>query len=584
MKIRVVFTLFVLVFMFVNSTSSIAIEKKVSKDIVLKAMLDELKRTSTKLKLPEHKPPYFCQFNLYENDDFSVEATLGSVTSTSRERQRTYSPIIRVGDYDFDNTNFHKGFVGQDSSYEQLAPITNAPLDDDYFAIRKTFWINSDFNYKRAVDKFEEKKAYILERAREEKLPDFCKVKKLRYLKPRLKLAIDKERWTNRVKKLSSLFAKYPQIRNSWVRFDERIINTWLVNTEGTIVRNAERAVRILSYANVQAKDGSVFTDGRVFLAHSRDNLPTYDAMEKELNKLAQSLIERTKAEKLDYYEGPVLFKGQAAAQLFGRVMAPYLIGHRKELGNTYYNDSFDRLARRMGRRVMPLFLSVVDDPFAKTFNKKPLFGGFDIDDEGVLPERLTLIKDGYLKTLCSGRTPTKEIKVSNGHGSLQSQTGTSKYSVLFVNSSKTVREDEMLSKLKELGKKAKLDYVVVVERLANSVRDGSLFETVDSQQIEFGPMEGQLTAPIVFYKLSLKDGKKTQLRGGKFGPVTARILKDIVCVGNDADAYAVEDQSNNYYHLISPSLLVSEVEIEKKENVSKPPLIPNPLKEKSKD
>ena len=574
--------IFLIVFLFSGQKAVWGSESN-SGQVILEAMGDELDRTMSRLKLPGYPPPYFCQLNLYENDDFSVEATLGAATSKNRERQRTFDPIIRVGSYDFDNSNFYKpnGFsFTADTTYETLGPISDAPIGDDYHAIRKTFWINSDYNYKKAVEKLEQKKAYTLERNRELKLDDFSRARSIVFIKPTQNLKIDQELWTNRVKDLSRVFRNYPQIRNSWVRYDERIINTWLINSEGTKVQIAERAVRILSYANCQSQDGSVMTDGRVFLAHDRKNLPSMDVIAQELDELARSLIKRSKAEKIDYYEGPVLFEGKAAAQLFARVMAPYLIVHRKKLGMNYYNETDSRLSRRMGRRVMPLFLSVVDDPFAREFRGQPLFGGFDIDDEGVMPEKLVLIKDGYLKTLCSGRTPTKHVKTSNGHGSLQSSSGSAKFSVLFVKSKKTSSKKQLMKRLKELGKEARLDYVIVVRRLANSVRDGSLFETVDSQSIDLGAQEGQLTEPIDFYKVSLKTGKETLLRAGKFGPVTARILKDIVLAGDDSDAYPVEESSNSYCHLITPSILVSEVEIEKEENVSKPPLIPNPLSE----
>ncbi|MBI1269781.1 hypothetical protein GC174_05060 [bacterium] len=551
-------------------------------DETMAAMDDELSRTMKELRLPGHSRPYFCQFNIYENDDFSVEATLGAVTSRTSARQRTFDPIIRVGSYRFDNSNFTRpvnyySSNGGESGYEQLSLISEAPLDKDYNAIRKTFWVNADYNYKKEVENLEQKRAYILERAKEDDLPDFSRVKPVKFLKEPESLAIDKKAWTDKIKRLSGIFRAYSGIRNSWVRYDERIINTWLITSEGTRVRNAERAVRILSYANAQAEDGSVITDGRVFLAHDRADLPSEEAMKKELTGLAGSLIERSGAAKTDYYEGPVLFEGQAAAQLFARVLAPYLIAYRKPLGTDYQSITYDRLAKRLGRRVMPLFLSVRDDPISRRYKNTPLFGGFEVDDEGVLPEKLLLIDKGYLRTLCSGRNPSKYCSLSNGHGSLQGGVS-AKHSVLYVEADKTQSRDQLVERLKKLGKAARLDSVMVVRRLANSVRDGSLFESVDSQISELTSEEGQLTDPLDFYKIDLKTGKRTRLRDGKFGPVTMRILKDIVAAGDDACAYPVEDLSNNYYHLISPSVLVSEVEIEKRENVSKPPVIPGPM------
>lgn len=558
---------------------TLAESQSVDNDLRLRAMGDELARTMKELRLPGHARPYFGQFNIYENDDFSVEATLGAVTSRSAVRQRTFDPIIRVGDYKFDSSNFSREssfYEDSDGAYEQLSLISESPLDENYDSIRKTFWINADYNYKKEVEKLEQKKAYMLERSKQDKLDDFTRVENLTLINPTQSLTIDKQLWTDKVKKMSAVFAAYPQIRNSWVRYDERIINTWMLTSEGTKVRNSERAVRILSYANAQAKDGSVLTDGRVFLAHTRQKLPSDSEMMTDLKALADELVARSEAKKTDYYEGPVLFEGQAAAQLFARVMAPYLVAYRKPIGQDLQNSNKDRLARRMGRRVMPFFLSVKDDPLARVFKGTPLFGGFDVDDEGVRPKALTIIENGYLKTLCSGRVPSRYVSESNGHGSLEGGVN-SKHSVLFVESKKRLKRKELLNRLKELGREARLDHVIVVRRLANHFRDGSLFENVDSQLGEYASEEGQLTNPLDFYSIDIKTGKETLLRDGRFGPVTARILKDIVAAGDDEQAYPVEDLSNNYYHMISPSILVSEVEIEKRENVSKPPVIPGP-------
>ena len=53
--------------------------------------------------------------------------------------------------------------------------------------------------------------------------------------------------------------------------------------------------------------------------------------------------------------------------------------------------------------RVLPAFLSVVDDPTMKTFQGKTLMGSYEIDEEGVRVAPLPVIKNGMLVQLPAG-------------------------------------------------------------------------------------------------------------------------------------------------------------------------------------
>ena len=86
-----------------------------------------------------------------------------------------------------------------------------------------------------------------------------------------------------------------------------------------------------------------------------------------------------------------------------------------------------------------------------KTYQGSELIGNFDSDAEGVVPkDTLVLVENGILKSLYNGRTPTRNIKGSNGHwrykfrgGILTSDLGPG---VLFI----TAKEGKPLDKLKK--------------------------------------------------------------------------------------------------------------------------------------
>src|SRR5215467_11543554 len=71
----------------------------------------------------------------------------------------------------------------------------------------------------------------------------------------------------------------------------------------------------------------------------------------------------------------------------------------------------------RVGARVLPATVTVVDDPSAKEFKGTPLIGGFGVDDEGVRAEKVALVESGTMKAELMSRRPGPDFQESNGHG-----------------------------------------------------------------------------------------------------------------------------------------------------------------------
>src|SRR5260370_13750962 len=99
-------------------------------------------------------------------------------------------------------------------------------------------------------------------------------------------------------------------------------------------------------------------------------------------------------------YTGPVLFEARAAAPLLAQVLGPALNGGRPPisfspvmeqlLGNLGgKSDSVGRL----GARVLPAGVSVVEDPRANDFPGPPLIGGHGVDDAGARRQQVTPVE-----------------------------------------------------------------------------------------------------------------------------------------------------------------------------------------------
>ncbi len=539
-------------------------------DVIFEALTDEMNRSLNQLKLPGHSPPYFIDYTIYENDDFSVEANLGALISKSRKRERTVFPNIRVGSYQMDNSNFKSSVIESGSTQDSFAPV-----DDNYYSIRRALWMLSDSGYKNAVETFEEKKAYLLENNVSDKLPDFRQHKPLTSIEATQRLAIVDHQWADRVRRLSSRFRKFPKLYDSSIRFDERVLNSWMVNSEGTRVSSSESAVRLLLSASIRAEDGSPYDDFQPFLAFERNKLPSESEIEKEVTAMADRLMLLTQAPIIDYYEGPVLFEGQAAAEFFGQVLSPYIKVKRQKISDRIVDMSNSNpLSKKITRKVMSAGFTVTDDPLIKFWDGQALFGGFDVDEEGVQARPVTVIENGVLKTLLAGRTPTDEVPESNGHGRFGTTNTLAKHSSLFVSSTNSMNKAGLYKRLRQEGKAAGLDHVYIVRRLTNSSRD-----VKNQSELYSTPGIISLSRPLLMYRVSVSTGEEQLVRGAEFAPMTLRVLKDIIAAGEEPKAYPVEDTANNYFHVISPAVLVRDVEMERSSvDEVKAPVIPSPL------
>src|SRR5690349_124365 len=77
-------------------------------NVILKAMRDELERARS-LQVTTLEKPYFISYAITDGEVFSASAMLGGLMSSTRERLRVPEVAIRVGSYQFDNSNFAGG-------------------------------------------------------------------------------------------------------------------------------------------------------------------------------------------------------------------------------------------------------------------------------------------------------------------------------------------------------------------------------------------------------------------------------------------------------------------------------------------
>ncbi len=114
-------------------------------------------------------------------------------------------------------------------------------------------------------------------------------------------------------------------------------------------------------------------------------------------------------------YHGPVLFTAEASADVMSRLFVPNIEAARPEMGTTARTRGAYTSSLRS--RVLPDFMSVVDDPGLTTFDGKSLVGSYQVDDEGVPAQKVDVVTRGNLENFDIGREPVKDFPASNGHG-----------------------------------------------------------------------------------------------------------------------------------------------------------------------
>lgn len=498
-------------------------------DPLLKAMSDELARSVAELKLDSLEKPYYIEYAVTDSESFDVEATFGAVVRSYRSRSRPVSIDLRVGSYGFDNSEF----VSTRSLFS--SDMFPRPLvqEDDYAALRHDLWLATDATYKKALEQLAKKRAFVQNKVQGEQVPDFSRAEPVKSVAARKPASYDQAKWQEAVRRLSALFREFPAIQESRVNLRVRSVNKYFTNSEGSVCRQPAPLAMLYARASTQAADGMRLKNFVAFFATSPEQMSSESEIAAAIRQMAQELAALASAPVLDKYVGPVLVTGQAAGEMFAQVLAPQLSGHRPPLVDPPQMAEMlpkSEFADRLNRRVLPDFLTVVDDPTQTSFNGRPLIGSYQVDDQGVPARPVTLIEQGVLKTLLMSRRPRKEIPESNGHGrSMQYGSASAQAGNLFIKTTGGKAFAELKQELINLSKAQGLTHGLMIKMLDNPGISGREFSSLFSPR----PRE-QAPAPLLVYKVSVEDGSEQLVRGLTESHFTPRILKDIVAASSD--------------------------------------------------
>lgn len=536
--------------------SAAALKSQMQQDVVLRALVDELERGRTGLLLQDMDRPYFIEYTLDDDVRAAASAVLGAITSKGVYRSRDFTSDVRVGSYELDHTNFGRGggfSFGGMFSFGGGAPM---PIEDDYLAIRQSIWWTTDRDYKGVLEQLEQKKAFMKSKVIEDKPADFSREEPTVHFDDPARLDIDAEPLAKLAAQLAGVFREFPEIKESSVSVSANGGNRYLVNTEGTRMRTGGLVYSVLVNASVQADDGMDLSNS--FFEHARAlaDLPSADELAERARAMARQLIAVKNAPLLDSYTGPILVDAEAAATIFTLQFATRFAGGQRPVGSTASPDDF---ANKLGKRILPRFMTVVDDPSVENLDGVMAFGHYEYDEQGVRAQRVQLVEEGRLKALLMSRNPSKEYSKSNGHGRGYGRAGVG---CLVVSAQEPASAAELKTELIEAAQDEDLEYGIRIEALGG----------VGSSSRSYGGG----TMPLVMYKV-YPDGREELVRGANISRIDLRAFKRIMAAGDKPYVYNSVGGAGSTVAV--PALLFEELDLAKMDrDFDKPPILPSPL------
>ena len=574
-------------------------------DHTLQAMRDEMARSKTRLELkipgtPQPQRPYYVEYRLLDLDVREVVAEFGTLVSSSHTRNRFMDVEARIGDYKLDSSNF----VSDDGFRGFIGPTGSVGIDRDYDSLRQDLWIATDQAFKEAVETYSRKQAYLSSLARQSDIDDFEKVDSIQVIDPLVAPDWSNRNWEQEARETSGALRAFPQIYEARVTYYLVYATEYLLTSEGTEIRTSRSYAAIETGMNTLADDGMQLNHMYSAYAPKPADLPSVDAVRKALNVTGTELMAMRDAQPAQDYTGPVLFEARAAAPLLAQVLTPAINGARPPVSFTPVMEQLlsglggrSDWVGRMGARVLPGTVSLVDDPNAKEFHGAPLIGSYSVDDEGVRAQKVTIVDGGNVKELLMSRRPGPDSDQSNGHGrSAFLNDAKPTMSNLFFNSTETQSPADLKKKFLDECRSEKLPYCLVVREMDNP--SISLLHQDDFSELlaSFGGGAGTGDRlPLIVYKIYPDDGRQEMVRGARIIGLNTRMLRNLGGIGNDDFVYNYMQsqvsgfagtalgafgsaQSGLPASLVAPSLLFDDLEVRGARGEPKRlPLLPAP-------
>ena len=528
---------------------------------VLDAMKQELQRSVDTLS-KQPTPLFFLSYEVTGNRRYSVRASFGNVIGSSEAENAVVDVDLRVGGPELDNTHSIRG--DSLANFPRYA-YQQAPLDDPG-ALRSILWRLTDQQYKAAVERLAKVRANVQVKVEEEdQAGDFSAEPAQKWLEAPLPLDFDRTRWEEKLRRYTAPFSGSGHIYRANATLSANVETRWYVNSEGSEIRTSQSYYRLMIMGYTKAEDGMELPRFESYFSFTPEGLPDDSEVLETVEEMIADLEALRTAPLVDPYTGPAILSGRASGVFFHEILGHRVEGHRQkreEDGQTF--------KKMVNQRVLPETFSVIFDPTVRRRDSMDLVGAYRYDNEGVKARRVPVIEKGVLKNFLMSRTPIEGFSRSNGHGRKQAGlAAVARQSNLFVEVTRSHSREELKAMLIDSLKREDKPFGLYFK----DVQGGFTFTGRTIPNV-FNVL------PVMVYRI-YADGREELVRGvdligtplTSFSKITAaddRIETFNGICGAESGGVPVSS--------VSPAMLVSQIEVQKKEkSPERLPILPPP-------
>jgi hypothetical protein len=534
-------------------------------ETILDAMEEELTRSMDILSDASDVPMYFLQYSVTENRTFELSVTDGGFNAPRSERRRYLDVDMRVGNFSLDNTHEIRGGSWTDNYSPRR--IVDFPLELDPPAIRGILWNETEYRYNKAQERYTRVRTNRRVKVEEEDLSDdFSRMEPRKFIEPVTTSEIDTTLWRGILDRTGTFFAEFPFILESTAKLTVTDKATSMVNSEGSRLQHVNHYLRFSMSLSGMADDGMELYRFESYDAAAPEKLPDEKIIMNDARRLVEELHALIDAPVVEPYIGPAILRNRASGVFFHEIFGHRIEGHRQKSemeGQTF--------TKKVGKQILPEFISVYDDPALSHFKGEDLRGYYRFDDEGTPAQRVTVVEKGILRNFLTSRSPIKGFPVSNGHGRREyGREVVTRQGNLIIHSDNMLSYGELRRMLKEECRRQEKPYGLIFDDIAGGF----------TMTGRYGPQAFKVI-PLLVYRVYTDDRPDEVVRGVDIVGTPLTSFSKILITGDDDAVFngtCGAESGMVPVSAISPSILVSEIEVEKKhKEQEKPPILPPP-------
>ena len=375
-------------------------------DVIFSAMEDEMKHVYKELSEKQKTEPLLIDYVLCHSRYSQAVASAGACTGITNygTANRVMADVI-LGD----------SMITSKIEIDNRQP-TYIHHEMDYASIRKALRKESIKAYTSAVENLDNKKNKLNDSPKPEKeisVPEFRKLPPVVWIG---RSAVNENTSIDTMKhlaeRLSKVFLDYPELMNHKVYIRQRRFDHYRLTSEGQKIMIPESQLTIFADADIKTNNGLCITKEYRRHVSRIEDLPSERDIADELRQFAESIIKESKAKVVkDLYIGPVLYEGEAAAEIIADNAIFYAHSYSYP-----ERDMYDKKYLYLDKKIFPKQLDVYQLGEDSIYNGVNLMGYNPVDANGQKPMTLKFIEKGILKNMLSKRAPSVGSNLYTGN------------------------------------------------------------------------------------------------------------------------------------------------------------------------